>query len=71
MKLSVSQEVTLMSIVAWWVIPVAVALIAGAVVVLHDHHRPHVRGSFEEVEDFRHFREALRRQNAEPSGSRR
>jgi hypothetical protein len=59
-----------MSIVAWWVIPVVVALLAGAATVLRDH-RPHIRGSFEEIERFRHFREALKRQNAEPTGSRR
>jgi hypothetical protein len=59
-----------MSVVAWWVIPVAVALLVGAAMVTRDR-RPHVRGSFEEIEDFRHFREALRRQNTEPSGSRR
>jgi hypothetical protein len=69
MKLSALYEVTCMSIVAWWVIPVVVALLTGAATVLRDH-RPHVRGSFEEIEDFRLFREALKRQNAEPSGSR-
>jgi hypothetical protein len=59
-----------MFIVAWWAIPIIVALLAGAALVMRDH-RPHLRGSFEEIEQFRHFREALKRQNAEPSGSRR
>lgn len=55
-----------MSVVAWWAIPVAVALLAGAAMMMRDH-RPHVRGSFEEIEHFRHFRDALKRQNAEQS----
>jgi hypothetical protein len=55
-----------MSIVAWWAIPVAVALLVGAATMVRDH-RPHVRGSFEEIEHFRHFRDALKRQNAKPS----
>jgi hypothetical protein len=55
-----------MAVVAWWAIPVAVALLAGAAMMARDH-RPRVRGSFEEIEHFRHFRDALKRQNAEPS----
>lgn len=53
-----------MSILAWWVVPVAVALLAGAVVTLWGR-RPRMRRSFEEVEYFRAFLDALEAQEEE------
>ncbi|MCW2948756.1 MAG: hypothetical protein JWR24_5473 [Actinoallomurus sp.] len=53
-----------MSVLAWWVVPVAVALLAGAVVTLWGR-RPRIRGSFEEVEYFQRFLEALEREDGE------
>ena len=47
-----------MSILAWWAIPVAVALLTGALMTLRGR-RPRVRGSFEEIEHFQRFRDAL------------
>ncbi|MCO5973929.1 MULTISPECIES: hypothetical protein [Actinoallomurus] len=47
-----------MSILAWWAIPVAVALLTGALMTLRGR-RPRVRGSFEEIEHFKRFRDAL------------
>ena len=49
-----------MSILAWWAIPVAVALLTGALMTLRGR-RPHARRSFEEVEHFRRFRDAMER----------
>jgi hypothetical protein len=56
-----------MSVLAWWVVPVAVALLAGALVSLWGR-RPRIRGSFEEVEYFRRFLGALERQQGESEG---
>lgn len=53
-----------MSVLAWWVVPVAVALLAGAAVTLWGR-RPRIRGSFEEVEYFQKFLGALERQRDE------
>jgi hypothetical protein len=53
-----------MSVLAWWVVPVAVALLTGAVVTRWGR-RPRIRGSFEEVEYFRRFLNALERQEGE------
>lgn len=55
-----------MATLVWSVLPVVVALLVGAAIAIHDH-RPRIRGSFEEIEQFRHFREALKRRNAEPT----
>jgi hypothetical protein len=52
-----------MAVLAWWVVPVAIALLAGAVVTLWGR-RPRIRGSFEDVEYFRRFLKALARQDA-------
>lgn len=53
-----------MSVLAWWVIPVAVALLVGALIRLWGR-RPRFRRSFEEVEYFHGFLSALRRQSGE------
>jgi hypothetical protein len=52
-----------MAVLAWWIVPVAVALLAGAVVTLWGR-RPRIRGSFEDVEYFQRFLNALERQEA-------
>jgi hypothetical protein len=50
-----------MAVLAWWVVPVAVALLAGVIVHLWGR-RPRFRhSSFEEVEYFRRFLNALKR----------
>jgi hypothetical protein len=59
-----------MSVLAWWVIPVAVALLVGAIVRLWGR-RPRFRRSFEEVEYFHDFLNALKRhtgESARPDG---
>jgi hypothetical protein len=56
-----------MSVLAWWVVPVAVALLVGAAVNLWGR-RPRIRGSFEEVEYFRRFLGALEHQQDESTG---
>ena len=53
-----------MSVLAWWVVPVTVALFAGAIVHLWGR-RPRFRRSFEEVEYFRRFLNALQRHTGE------
>ena len=53
-----------MSVLAWWVVPVTVALIVGAIVHLWGR-KPHFRRSFEEVEYFHRFLIALKRHSAE------
>ena len=53
-----------MAVVAWWVVPVTVALVAGMVVQLWGR-RPRLRHSFEEVEYFRRFLNALKRHTME------
>ncbi|GAA0362192.1 hypothetical protein NE235_22325 [Actinoallomurus spadix] len=58
-----------MSILAWWAIPVAVALLTGALMTLRGR-RPRVRGSFEEVEHFQRFRAALERPRRKTRGRR-
>jgi hypothetical protein len=57
-----------MAVLAWWVVPVTVALLAGAIVRLWGR-RPRFRRSFEEVEHFRRFLNALERHTAD--GARR
>jgi ABC-type Fe3+ transport system permease subunit len=49
-----------MSVLAWWVIPVTVALLVGAIVRTWGR-RPRFRRSFEEVEYFKSFLNALAR----------
>ena len=58
-----------MSILAWWAIPVAVALLTGAVLTLRGR-RPPVRRSFEEIEHFQRFRDAMERPRSETQGRR-
>jgi hypothetical protein len=53
-----------MSVLAWWVIPVTIALLVGAIVRMWGR-RPRFRRSFEEVEYFRSFLDALGRHSAE------
>jgi len=53
-----------MAVLAWWVVPVTVALIVGAIIHLWGR-RPRFRRSFEEVEYFRRFLNALKRHYAE------
>jgi hypothetical protein len=49
-----------MAVLAWWVIPVTVALIVGAIIRLWGR-RPRFGRSFEEVEHFHRFLSALKR----------
>lgn len=49
-----------MAVLAWWVVPVTVALLAGAIIHLWSR-RPRFRRSFEEVERFHRFLLALKR----------
>jgi hypothetical protein len=53
-----------MSVLAWWVVPVTVALIVGAIVRMWGR-RPRFGRSFEEVEHFRRFLNALKRHGRE------
>ncbi|MFB9832143.1 hypothetical protein [Actinoallomurus acaciae] len=53
-----------MSVLAWWVVPVTVALIVGALIRMWGR-RPRFRRSFEEVEYFRRFLDALKRNSAD------
>lgn len=53
-----------MSILAWWVIPVVVALLVGAIIRLWGR-RPRFRRSFEDVEHFHGFLRALKRHSGE------
>jgi hypothetical protein len=53
-----------MSVLAWWVIPVTIALLVGAIVRVWGR-RPRFRRSFEEVEYFQSFLDALERQSTE------
>lgn len=53
-----------MSVLAWWVVPVTVALIVGAIIRMWGR-RPRFRSSFEEVEYFRRFLDALKRDSGE------
>jgi hypothetical protein len=64
--ITLRTEVTRMSILAWWAIPVAVALLTGALMTLRGRRLP-VRKSFEEVEHFQRFRDAM----ARPTGKTR
>lgn len=49
-----------MSVLAWWVVPMVMSLIAGVAVTLWGRRTPtHVRGSFEEMEYFHRFLNAL------------
>ncbi len=52
-----------MAVLAWWVVPVAVALLCGAIATLWGR-RPRIRGSFEEVEYFKKFLGALEPEEA-------
>jgi hypothetical protein len=47
-----------MSVLAWWVVPVAVALLIGGIARVWGR-RPRFRRSFEEVEAFHGFLDAL------------
>ena len=53
-----------MSVLAWWVVPVAVALFIVGMIRLW-RRRPRFRRSFEEVEMFHGFLDALEAQGAE------
>jgi hypothetical protein len=53
-----------MSVLAWWVVPVTVALIVGAIVHMWGR-RPRFRRSFEEVEYFHRFLITLKRHSAD------
>jgi hypothetical protein len=53
-----------MSVLAWWVVPVTVALLVGAIVRVWGR-RPRFRRSFEEVEYFQNFLNALKRHSTE------
>jgi hypothetical protein len=53
-----------MGVLAWWILPVAIALAVGAVVSMWGK-RPHIRGSFEEVEAFHRFLNTLKHQSVE------
>jgi hypothetical protein len=53
-----------MSVLAWWVIPVTVALLVGGLVRVWGR-RPRFRRSFEEVEAFHSFLNALKRSRGE------
>ena len=59
-----------MSILAWWAIPVAIALLTGALMTLRGR-RPPVRRSFEEIEHFQRFRAALERPDGKTPRRRR
>ncbi len=58
-----------MSILAWWAIPVAVALLTGALMTLRGR-RPRMRRSFEEIEHFQRFRDAMERPRRKTRGRR-
>ena len=49
-----------MAVLAWWVVPVTAALLVGAIIHLWGR-RPRFQRSFEEVEHFRRFLNALKR----------
>ena len=53
-----------MAVLAWWVVPVTVALLAGLIVHLWGR-RPRFRHSFEEVDYFRRFLKTLKRHTVE------
>lgn len=53
-----------MSILAWWIVPVVVALLAGAVMALRGRG-PRFGSAFEEIEHFHTFLDALARQQDE------
>jgi hypothetical protein len=53
-----------MSVLAWWVVPVTVALLVGAIIQAWGR-RPRFRRSFEEVECFRRFLNTLKRHTIE------
>jgi hypothetical protein len=55
-----------MSILAWWLIPVTVALLIAGLVRVWGR-RPRFRRAFEEVETFHGFLDALERPRAESS----
>lgn len=49
-----------MSILAWWAVPLAVALLTGAFMTLRGRARSGYR-TFEEIEHFQRFRDAMER----------
>ena len=53
-----------MSVLAWWVVPVTVALLVGGIIRVWGR-RPRFRRSFEEVEAFHSFLNALKRGSVE------
>jgi hypothetical protein len=53
-----------MVVLAWWFVPVTVALLVGAIIQLWGR-RPRFRRSFEEVEYFRCFLNTLKRHTVE------
>lgn len=50
-----------MSIVAWWGVPLAVALLTGAVLALRGRPGRSARRPFEGIEHFQRFRDAIER----------
>jgi hypothetical protein len=53
-----------LSVLAWWVIPVTVALLVGGIIRVWGR-RPRFRRSFEEVEVFHTFLNALKRDSVD------
>lgn len=49
-----------MSILAWWAVPLAVALLTGALLTLRGRSRSR-RRPFEEIEHYQRFRDAMER----------
>lgn len=54
-----------MSILAWWAVPLAVALLTGALLTLRGRAGRSKRRPFEEIEHFQRFRDAM----ARPTGT--
>ena len=50
-----------MSILAWWAVPLTVALLTGALLALRGRGRRSSRRPFEEIEHFQRFRDAIER----------
>lgn len=60
-----------MSVLAWWLVPVAIAMLVGTVVSMWGR-RPRIRGAFEEVEYFHRFLITLKHRSTDtaPRGGR-
>jgi hypothetical protein len=53
-----------MAVLAWWIVPVAIALFVGAIVSMWGK-RPRIRGAFEDVEHFHRFLITLKHHSTE------